>query len=79
MRFLEKINLRNFKSKLNFLKIIIKTAIDLDDKLCERAMERRYFERQSKDYILYRVHGERISSKRNERNNSDNSKIVPMK
>ena len=79
MRFLKKINLRNFKSKLNFLKIIIKAAIDLDDKLCERAMKRRYFGRQPKDYVSYRVHEKRISSERNERNNNDNSKTVFMK
>ena len=79
MRFLGKINLRNFKSKLSLLKTIIKAAIDLNDKLCERAMERRYSGRRLEDYVGYRVHGELISSGRNGRNNSDNSGTVPMK
>ena len=42
-------------------------------------MKRRYSGRQSEDYVEYRMHEERISSERNERNNSDNSEIVSMK
>ena len=51
MRFLRKISLRTLKSKLSLLETIIKAAIDLDDKLCERAMERRYSGRQPEDYV----------------------------
>ena len=81
-RFSRKISLCTLQSKLNFVKIIIKTAVHLDNKPCERVMKRRYSGRQpapAGGYDGYRTHGERISSGRNGRNNSGNSEIISMK
>ena len=67
--------------KINDLKILMKTAIDLDDRLYERIMKRKYSKRHSKkaeNYINNRIYENKMNSTRNNRE-YDHSKTIFMK
>ena len=52
------------KRKINDLKILMKTAIDLDDRLYEQIMKRKYSKRHSKkikNYINNQIYKKRIN------------------
>ena len=67
--------------KINDLKILMKTTIDFDDRLYERAMKRKYSKRHSKkieNYINNRIYENKINSTRNNRE-YDHLKTIFMK
>ena len=67
--------------KIDDLKILMKTAIDFDDRLYERTMKRKYSKRHSErteNYINNRIYENKMNSIRSNREN-DHSKTIFMK
>ena len=67
--------------KIDDLKILMKTTIDFDDRLCERTMKRKYSKRHLKkieNYISNRVYENKMNSIRSNRE-YDHSEMIFMK